>query len=251
MENLGKIIKGKQQKPLTLLVYGPPGVGKTTFASEAKSPVFVGDSGESGHLDVDRFPTTSTYEEVLEHLNDIKEESYKTVVVDNLSFIEPLVWDKVCRDTKAPSIERALGGYAKGYIEALKYWGEIRDALRVLRDEKGMNVILVAHSRVKAINDPISASMYDKVIVDLHDKAMNLFYRWVDNAFFINYEVLTNKDDSGKMRAYNEEGKRVIYTESRTGFEAKTRFKGLPPQLPLDFKIFGKAVMDLNKKEKE
>ena len=48
------ITRGKKQAQLKLVVYGPEGVGKTTFAAHAPGVVFIDTEGSTNHMDVAR-----------------------------------------------------------------------------------------------------------------------------------------------------------------------------------------------------
>ena len=48
--------KGKIYKAQKVLIYGPEGIGKTTFASKFPDPVFIDTEGSTLHYDVTRFP---------------------------------------------------------------------------------------------------------------------------------------------------------------------------------------------------
>jgi len=56
--SLGAVVKGKQSKAWRILLYGTEGVGKSTFASQCPSPIFLGAEDGTAHLDVDGFPST-------------------------------------------------------------------------------------------------------------------------------------------------------------------------------------------------
>ena len=60
-----------------------------------------------------------------------------------------------------------------------------------------------------------------------------------DAVLFARFETELVKTN-GKTRAYGE-GNRIMYTESRPGWDAKNRFN-LPFVLPLDWKVFGDAI---------
>src|SRR5690606_37239112 len=110
------------QKPPRIIIHGEPGVGKTTFAACAPAPVIIQTEDGLGNLDVEAFPLAASLEDVMGALTALYEEghSYATLVVDSLDWLEPLIWQRVCRDHNVASIE-ALG-YGKGYVEALGYW---------------------------------------------------------------------------------------------------------------------------------
>src|SRR5262249_24742594 len=116
-----------------------------------------------------RFPLATSYDEVLGALAELQSEphDYETVVVDSLDWLERLVWDRVCRDTGAASIQKADGGYGKGYAHALTHWREVVARLDALRNQRGMVVLLIAHANVERFEDPESAA-YDRYSPRLH-----------------------------------------------------------------------------------
>lgn len=152
-----------------LIVYGTEGIGKSTFASEAPQPIFVQTEDGLAEIDCDKFPLATKYDDVVTALADLRQEQhdYETVVVDSLDWLERLVFDKLCAEHSATSIEQVAGGYSKGYTLALTFWRQILDTLNLLRNERGMVVIGIAHSKVEKFDDPES-SAYDRYSPRLH-----------------------------------------------------------------------------------
>ncbi|MFQ3678654.1 MAG: ATP-binding protein, partial [Fimbriimonadaceae bacterium] len=134
MTRLATIQKGRTPKPPRLLVYGTEGIGKSSFAAQAPRPIFVQTEDGLDEIDTDKFPLAESYEDVVESLTALAAEDhpYESVVIDSLDWLERLIWDRVCRDANVTSIEKADGGYAKGYTHALTYWREILDLLNTL-----------------------------------------------------------------------------------------------------------------------
>ena len=48
------ITRGIQSKPLKVVIYGPEGVGKSTFASLFPDPLFIDTEGSTARMDVAR-----------------------------------------------------------------------------------------------------------------------------------------------------------------------------------------------------
>ena len=47
-----EITKGKIKKPYKVVVYGPEGIGKSTFASHFPDPLFIDTEGSTRSLDI-------------------------------------------------------------------------------------------------------------------------------------------------------------------------------------------------------
>ena len=239
---LNKVIKGKIQSPHFVLIYGTDSVGKSTFGASAPNPIFLEMESGSDNLDVSRLKIKS-FEELNQALNSLltEEHDFKSVVVDSLDWLEPLVWAAVCQEGGQKSIEDF--GYGKGYVLALKKWNDLILTFKKLREVKKMNIILIAHSQIKVFNDPSQPQSYDRYQLKLNDKAAALFREAVDSVLFATFETFVKKDGNmSKAKAFGE-GKRVLFTERRPSFDAKNRF-GLPFELPLNWDAYVSAKND-------
>ncbi|MCK9327228.1 MAG: ATP-binding protein, partial [Bacteroidales bacterium] len=155
-------VRANELKPPRIVVYGPAGVGKTTFGAGAPNPVFIQTEDGLGSITAPAFPLARSYGDVMEALNVLltEEHDYKSVVLDSLDWLEPLVWEATCKRLDVASIEAP--GYGKGYVEASQEWRRLFDTLTMLRDKRGMIVILIAHSQVSRVDDPTTAP-YDSM----------------------------------------------------------------------------------------
>ena len=186
-------------------------------------PIFLDAEDGLMGIDVDSFPQIETYEQLEEYIRVLINESngYKTVVLDTMSSIEKLIWDRVCRDHDKASIE--LFGYAKGYVLAMTYWEKILTGLELLR-KKGIAPVLLAHSEIKTFNSPV-VEPYDKYVLKLHRHAANRLTEWCDNIFFGDHRIIVSQKGEGfnKKAKGVGQGERVLYTEERPAFLAKSR----------------------------
>lgn len=239
---LDTIVKGRLNAPALVLVYGPDGVGKTTFGADAPNPIFLGAESGTKHMDVHRLPSLNSWPDFLSSINllVVEKHPYKTLVIDSLDWMEPLVWEHVCKTFGVQSIEAVGGGFGKGYIEAMRLWQGLKNLLSRLQDMTQMNVVLIAHSHVKVFHDPESGLDFDRYQLKMNDKAAALWREYVDAVLFARFDVTVTKGDSKKAKAFGE-GERVMFTEWRPAFEAKNRF-GLPFKMPLSWSEFEKAV---------
>jgi hypothetical protein len=145
MALMDHVKSGKINLPILALIYGTDGVGKSTFGSEAPSPIFLATERGTANLPVERFdPEVSSFKEALQRIDQLIEEEhhFKTLVVDSLDWMEPLLWEQVCVDHNWKNIEDP--GYGKGYVYAQKYWAGFIAKLSKLREKKKMNIILIA-----------------------------------------------------------------------------------------------------------
>lgn len=240
MGMIARITTGKIIKPHLVLIYGPDGVGKTTFAAQAPQPVFLGPEQGTNWLDVARFPVPENWSNVLEAVKELTLEphNFKTLVIDSLDWLEPILFEQICKDHSARSIELAAGGYGKGYVEAVERWSQFMKNLNLLREKRNMNIILIAHSETKTFNDAQLQTTYERYVLKLHKNASPKFKEWVDAVLFANYEIYTKKDGSS-TQAFGD-GDRKMWTEGRPGFDAKNRM-GLPFCLDLSWDAYERA----------
>jgi len=170
--NLASLQKNSP-KPPRIIIHGDAGVGKTTFAVCAPSPVVIQTEDGLGNLDATAFPLAASFDDVMSALQSLytEDHQFKTLVVDSLDWLEPLVWQKVCITHNVPSIEAMP--YGKGYVEAQAFWRQFFDGITALRDARGMTVVMIAHSQVQRVEDP-TLPAYDRHGLKLHKRASAL-----------------------------------------------------------------------------
>jgi hypothetical protein len=236
---LSTISRGKRPRHIFALIYGTDGVGKSSWTSHAPRPIFIGAEKGTEQLDVARFPQTESIGELLAQVRALQSEKHEfnTVVLDSLDWVEPLIWKAVCDEAKVDSIEQAFGGYGKGYVRALDLWRTLLRELSVLNER--MHVLLIGHAQIKSFQDPELPSAYDRYQLKINDKAAALVREAADAVLFARFETELVKTN-GKTRAYGE-GNRIMYTESRPGWDAKNRFN-LPFCMALSWEAFGSAI---------
>ena len=233
-----KVAKGIIPQNEFILVAGIAGVGKTTFAASFPKPIVCYIEGGSYFLNVDRFERATSFEEVVSQLKELltTEHDYKTLVFDSLDHFEPLVNNSVCIENEWKMIED--GGFGRGTAAVFKKWCGFLDLFREIR--KKMNVVLIAHSAVKQINDPMKSGAYDRHEIKLKEKTGALFKEAVDAVLFCTLEVHLKEDAQTKKMKPIGDGSRVMYTQSRPSHEAKNRFN-LPYRLPLSYESYVEA----------
>lgn len=242
------IKSGRPAQPLRVIVYGPEGVGKSTFGAHAPDPVFVVPEDGLVNIEVPHFEP-KTWEEVKEFvfslIND--EHDRKTLVFDTLDWLEPMCWQYVCRINSKPDLESF--GYGKGHVAALEEWRKFLSWLDLLRKSKNMDIIMLGHSHVKTFNNPVGEN-FDRYCLKINEKAAGLLKEWSDVVMFATHETFAVKQtDKSKAKGVSS-GARVMYTERRAGYDAKTRYP-LPAKVPLDWNVFWNHVRAPGSGEKD
>jgi hypothetical protein len=239
---LQTVHKGRRPLPPRLMLYGIEGIGKSTFGATAPAPIFVPTEDGLGEIDCHHFPLAESFEAVDAALMELAREphDYQTVVIDSLDWLERLIWDEVCAQFSVKSIEKADGGYAKGYIHALTQWRQFLTRLDSLRLSRGMVVILIAHAKVEKFEDPESAA-YDRYSPRLHKHAAALVTEWADAVLFATRRFRTETEDAGFNRTRTvaaavgkDGGERILRTVGSPACIAKNRYS-LPAELPLSW----------------
>lgn len=224
-----------------IVLVGPEGIGKSTFAAAAPRPIFLGSEDGTAELEVVRWPDPiMSLEHIHEALDALEREDhpFESVVLDTLDWAEPLVWDKVNRDAGKRSIEDH--GYGRGYVAAVDEWRHLLVRFDTLRAAKRMHIILLGHTHIRTFKNP-EGDDFDRYTMKLHEKGAGLVREWCDALLFANYETYVAKGEQTKRAKGVSTGARVIYTERRAAFDAKNRYS-LPEKLPLDWQEFWDAV---------
>lgn len=232
-----KIIRGKVPHAKKFTIYGPEGIGKSTFASKFPEPVFIDTEGGTKELNVARFERPTSWAMLLEQIKYIRNnpEICKTLVVDTIDWAEQLCVEYICASHQKNGLESF--GYGSGYVYVREEFGRFLNSLEEIV-EKGVNVVLIAHAMLRKFEQPDEMGAYDRWELKLGKKTSSqispLVKEWSDALLFANYKTWSvATDDKGKKRKA-QGGARVMYTSHHPCWDAKNRY-GLPEEVPFDY----------------
>ncbi|PKM72828.1 MAG: hypothetical protein CVU91_07315 [Firmicutes bacterium HGW-Firmicutes-16] len=231
-----QITRGITGGALKCVIYGPEGIGKSTFAAQFPSPVFIDTEGSTKFMNVARTPTPSSWAMLIEQVQyfRIHPNECKTLVLDTADWAEMLCLKKICAEKQITGIEDL--GYGKGYIYLEEEFGRLLNLLEeVVR--LGINVVITAHAQMRKFEQPDELGAYDRWELKLEKKTSALVKEWADIVLFANYKTyVVNVDNQGAQKGKNKAqgGKRTMYTTHHTCWDAKNRH-GLPDELTFEF----------------
>lgn len=236
-----KISSGVQPSAVKVVLYGPEGIGKTTFASQFPNPLFIDTEESTKMLNVRRFDKPKTWADVLGMVAAVVSNPTicKTLVIDTADWAERLCEQYICARGKQNSIEGF--GYGKGFTMVGEEFANLLDALTTVVN-KGVNVVVTAHSIIRKFERPDEAGAYDRYELKLGNKAGNrcaaAVKEWCDLLLFANYKEIVS-EVGGKKKAYG--GQRVMYTTHHPCWDAKNRFD-LKDELPFEYQQIAACI---------
>ena len=227
-----QITTGKQVQPVKGIVYGVEGIGKTTWAAKWPKPLFIDVENGSWQLDVSRV-VPETFAEFKNVINQIAEDNqgFQTLVIDSADWLETMMIKHICMEAGINSIEKYEKGYGKGWSKLAEDWAHLLDQLDRIRLKKRMNILLVAHSRIKRY-EPADDSGHDRYTLTLAEKSADVVKKWSDLTLFVKYDTFTI-EENGKVKVKGGD-KRVMYSKFHPCWDAKNRY-GLPDKMPFEF----------------
>lgn len=247
MSLLSQIVRNSVNKPPFIVVHGGAGVGKTTWACGAPNAIMIPVEDGLGMLDVDTFPEPKKAEDIKNMMNELLtgEHNYQWLVIDSVTAMEKKLWKDLCDKDNSESIEEVGGGYGKGFTKALEWTNQLINDLRLLRERRGMGIILIAHSVITTHNPPDKAS-YDQYTLNINKKLADYIHTQADIVGYAELEQFVKQDDLGfnkKQGKVSETQNRILHCYSSMKYTSKNRYKINQP-LPLDFMALMQAIQN-------
>lgn len=223
-----------------LVLYGPHGIGKTTFAAQADESVFV--QARDRSLDVlassgliDKRPTIDVTDwndalNALDWLATPKAHDYRVVVIDGISGLEEMCDEYTLSTDYKGNRERYLA-YGAGHRFSADHWGDLLNSIEKIKDQ-GITAILLGHRGLSDVKNAEGAN-YSKFMPGMHQLKFTPTAQYSDAVLRMDYviEVRDINDQTKKGKASGT-SKRYLFCDGEVSFEAKNRL-GLPPLIDL------------------
>ena len=231
------ITRGKIASAQKVVIYGPEGIGKSTFAAQFPEPLFIDTEGSTKNMDVARMDKPTSWTMLKNQIAYVKAHPQvcKTLVIDTIDWGEKLCIEDICAVHNKRGIEDF--GYGNGYVYEMEEFGRFLNSLEELISA-GVNVVLTAHAQLRKFTQPDEFGEYDRWELKLGKKTGSMISpmvkEWADMLLFANYKtVAVQADDKGK-KFKAQGGERVMYATHHPCWDAKNRH-GLPDSMPFDY----------------
>lgn len=237
-----EIIRGKQPGAKKVVVYGPEGIGKSTFVSKFPDPLFIDTEGSTKDMDVNRTPTPSSWSMLMGQVQYIMDNKIcKTLIIDTADWAETLCINHICDKNQKDSVESF--GYGKGYVYVQEEFGRLLNKLEEVV-KNGIHVVLTAHAKMRKFEQPDEMGAYDRWEMKLSKNVAPIVKEWADMVLFCNYKTMVvNVDGQGAQKGKNkvQGGKRVMYTSHHPCWDAKNRYN-LPDECELSYEAIRHVI---------
>jgi|HubBroStandDraft_1064217.scaffolds.fasta_scaffold27962_3 hypothetical protein len=218
-----QIVSTSAPLPPRTLIYGPNGIGKTSFAASLPMPLLIDYDHGAAEVPIPRVPGPATWDLAMDLVRNFPV-GFSSIAIDTVDALEKLAVAKVLGTKKSLNLDFKWG---EGHEQVAGLWREFLAALDALQ-ARGALVCLLGHSVIRTAQDP-QLGEYDQHTSLLGKKVWAATKAWADIVGFVNFDAALVEGQRGNMAIVT--GARMLYTTRGTGFEAKNRF-GIDAPLP-------------------
>jgi len=234
MTLINSLIKSTTPAPPKMIVYGQPGVGKTTFAASANAVLLDCENGAGAVANLTRTPFLQSWPQMRKWLIELATtppDGVAAVAIDTVDWMIQRIVEHVVMDLdeKSPNdITNTLGTAHGGYFKAREIVQNVvyRDLLPMLNAvaDHGVAIILLAHAANTKMTSPEGFDLR-LAAPDLPHWIAPPFIEWADCVLY----------------ASRDGDRRVLLTQGTNVILAKNRY-GLPAELALSWPALMQAM---------
>jgi hypothetical protein len=230
------IRRGVKPAPRKMVIYGPPKIGKSSLVASADDALLIATEDRVNHIDCAKTDVVHSYDEIMEIFEYLVSGSpYRTVIIDTLDWMEPLVWQYVCKKKGFKSLIDDTNkevNFGRGMkYHAVEAWKMFLENCDVLREQANMSIVLVAHSQIEKMTPPDSDA-YDRHTFKIDKNAVAVVEEWADIIGFYSREIVVTKEDAGfgkkRGKALSIDNSRVLNLQSTSPAWISGNSFGLP-----------------------
>lgn len=227
------VIKKKVEKapPFRMVVYGTPGIGKTSFAGAAPNSLLIQvEDGAELYQNITCTEKVTSFLEFMNGLYELADSDFETISVDSVDALEGLITTYVVNTANV----KTLGDlpYGQGYSQAAAHMANVQNAFDHLRS-KGKNVIVIAHSKEEKFSSPTEGDRTRWNLEAQNAKIKNTFAKWADIVLFANWDHVEINNERKRIRC--------CFSQETANYMAKSRVN-LPSRMLLDGEEFFKNL---------
>ena len=213
------------------LIYGRPGVGKTSLLAKNKRHFFMGNELNS-EFQLNGFEPVESWNEFLAQCEKLKsglqeiKKKFDIVVVDNFSDIEGMMKRDFLGATG--NLSTWNKGWGAGTNECEKKTRALLDDFVRPLNKEGLGVIFICHSKNNPKEDHITSIQYTEYAPELEFKTLKPLEAYAKFIFHIHTPIDLKAKGGGSLN-------RVLFTASKAGSSAKKKVSiDLPDEVELN-----------------
>jgi hypothetical protein len=230
-----------------ITIYGAPGIGKSTLASQFPEPLFVM-TEETGLVGVQAFKPVATFGELWSNMVALWKESelpFKTIVIDSISKLDQLVVDHILakeparKDGTKATLATACGGYGAGFQACQQVHQSFKGLMDRFQD-RGIAVVYIGHLATVKMKAPDMEDFDKYSIVMSSEKSKQPYIDDVDAVMFCRLKSYVSDTESGRTLVKSSNN-RIIQATASDGHVSKNRFN-MPQEIPMSFDEISKHI---------
>lgn len=206
-------IIAQQAKDHILVVYGPPGVGKSTFCNNLEDPseVFFMSTDRGTRTIASNRQECNTWkdvEDVLAALEAGQSKNYSMIVLDHLDDLAMMAEDATCEELGIESLGDA--GFAKGWRAYKKRIHTLFARLRVM----DLGIVGICHEAIKTVRN--RSIELERIMPDLSKSAWKVIVPLADVVIYCGFKSVKKAGKRVEVRSIQTEPTEDIYAKDRS-----------------------------------